>query len=394
MLFSYYYLQLLLFLDIQYYTNWGLIMTKAILVLEDGTVFQGQSFGAEGECYGEVVFNTSMTGYQEIITDPSYKGQIVTMTYPEIGNYGVNLEDKESRKVFLEGFVVKEYSKIYSNWRARESLSDYLKQSNVPGIEGIDTRKLTKLLRTKGAMKAIISTVQFDPKILINKVKTSPGLLGRDLVREVTNPEIYQWHTRTQDWLTIPALKKYKVIAIDCGIKYNILRLLESMGCEVTVVPAQTSASAILAINPDGVFISNGPGDPEPVTYVIETVRNLLGKKPIFGICLGHQLLGLALGGKTYKLKFGHHGANHPVKNLATGKIEITAQNHGFCVDINSLNKEDIEPTHLNLNDNTNEGFRHKKYPAFCVQYHPEASPGPHDSRYLFDEFINLMEKH
>lgn len=369
-------------------------MTKAILVLEDGTVFQGQSFGAEGKCYGEVVFNTSMTGYQEILTDPSYKGQIVTMTYPEIGNYGVNLEDKESRKVFLEGFVVKEYSKIYSNWRARESLSDYLKQSNVPGIEGVDTRKLTKLLRTKGAMKAIISTVQFDLNILLNKVKESPGMVGRDLVREVTNPEAYQWRTRDQDWVAIPALKKYKVIAIDCGIKYNILRLLESIGCEVTVVPAQTSASAILAKNPDGIFLSNGPGDPEPLTYVIETVRNLLGKKPIFGICLGHQILGLALGGKTFKLKFGHHGANHPVKNLASGKIEITAQNHGFCVDIDSLNKEDIEPTHVNLNDNTNEGFRHNKFPAFCVQYHPESSPGPHDSRYLFDEFINLMKQY
>ncbi len=369
-------------------------MTKAVLVLEDGTVFQGSSFGAEGECYGEVVFNTSMTGYQEIITDPSYKGQIVTMTYPEIGNYGVNLEDKESRKVFLEGLVVKEYSKIYSNWRARESLSDYLKQNNVPGIEGVDTRKLTKLLRTKGAMKAIISTIQFEPKELLKKVKESPGLLGRDLVRAVTNSEIYEWQTRPQDWITVPAVKKFKVIAIDCGVKYNILRLLENIGCEVTVVPAQTPAATILSKNPDGIFLSNGPGDPEPLNYVIETVRQLLGKKPIFGICLGHQLLGLALGGKTYKLKFGHHGANHPVMHHATGSVEITAQNHGFCVDINSLNKEDIEVTHTNLNDQTNEGFRHKKYPAFCVQYHPESSPGPHDSRYLFDEFLKLMEQH
>ena len=369
-------------------------MTKAVLALEDGTFFYGTGFGAEGECYGEVVFNTSMTGYQEIITDPSYKGQIVTMTYTEIGNYGVNDEDAESRQIFSEGLVVKEYSKIYSNWRATRSLSDYLKEQNIPGIEGIDTRKLTKLLRTKGALRGLISTIDFNEKSLLAKVRRSPGLVGLDLVKNVTCEEIYHWNTPVQEWLEIPAVKKFKVVAIDCGIKQNILRLMDAAGFDLTVVPARTDANTILGYNPDGVFLSNGPGDPEPLTYVVETVRQLLGKKPIFGICLGHQILGLALGGKTFKLKFGHHGGNHPVKNLTTGKIEITAQNHGFCVDIKSLNPDDIEPTHLNLNDQTNEGFRHKKLPAFCVQYHPESSPGPHDSRYLFDEFCRLMENH
>ncbi len=368
-------------------------MTKAVLALEDGTIFHGISFGAEGESYGEVVFNTSMTGYQEIITDPSYKGQLITMTYTEIGNYGINEEDVEASQIYCEGLIVKEYSKVYSNWRATKSLSDYLKEQGKPGIEGIDTRKLTRLLRTKGAMRGLISTIDFNEKSLLAKVRKSPVMVGQDLVKNVTCAEIYHWHTPEQEWIATPKQKKYKVVAIDCGVKQNILRLLESVGFDVTVVPARTDANTILGLNPDGVFISNGPGDPEPVTYVIETVRQLLGKKPIFGICLGHQILGLALGGKTYKLKFGHHGANHPVKNLASSKIEITAQNHGFCVDINSLSQNDIEPTHINLNDNTNEGFRHKKYPAFCVQYHPEASPGPHDSRYLFDEFINLMEK-
>lgn len=368
-------------------------MTKAVLALEDGSLFAGASFGAEGECYGELVFNTAMTGYQEIITDPSYKGQIVMMTYTEMGNYGVNEEDIESRAVFLEGFVVKEYSKIHSNWRAENSLSEYLKKHHKPGIEGVDTRALTKLLRTKGVMKALISTIDFDQKSLLKKVKNSPGLLGRDLVKEVTCDCAYNWQTAPSQWFTQKDKNQYKVVAIDCGIKYNILRCLNTAGCAVTVVPASTNAAAILNMKPDGVLLSNGPGDPDPLTDIITTVKNLLGKVPVFGICLGHQILGLALGGKTYKLKFGHHGANHPVKNIRNGKIEITSQNHGFCVDPKTLKPDEVEYTHVNLNDQTNEGMRHKKYPAFSVQYHPEASPGPHDSRYLFDEFVKMMEE-
>lgn len=354
---------------------------KAKIALEDGRVFTGFSFGADGTRFGEVVFNTSMAGYQEILTDPSYKGQIVTMTYPLIGNYGVNLEDIESRKPFVEGFVVKEYSRIASNWRARENLDEYLKEYNILGIEGIDTRALTRHIRLQGAMKAVISDRELDGKRLVEKAKESPGLVGRDLVMEVTSNRIQYWNKEG----------KYKVVVIDCGVKFNILRKLAENDCRVTVVPYHTDTNKILAEKPDGVLLSNGPGDPAGVGYVVETVKGLIGELPVFGICLGHQILGLAFGGKTYKLKFGHHGANHPVKDLKTGKIYITVQNHGFCVDIESLNKEDIEITHVNLNDNTLEGMKHRKLPVFSVQFHPEASAGPHDAEYLFKEFVDLM---
>lgn len=355
----------------------------AILALEDGKIFRGKSFGANGERCGEVVFNTSMAGYQEIITDPSYKGQIVAMTYPLIGNYGVTREDAESRQPFVEGFVVKEYSKIASNWRKEESLGDYLRENGIIGMEGIDTRALTLHIRQAGAMKAVLSTTDPDEKSLIKKAQASAGLIGIDLVREVTVKKQYVW----------PKDKaKYKVAVLDCGVKYNMLRELTKNGCSLTVVPADTTAEEIIRMNPDGVLLSNGPGDPAAVTYVVENVRKLIGKVPIFGICLGQQMLGLALGGKTYKLKFGHHGANHPVKDLKSGKVSITVQNHGFCVDIGSLNKKDIEITHINLNDQTLEGLKHKKYPVFSVQFHPEASPGPHDAEYLFKDFVKMME--
>jgi carbamoyl-phosphate synthase small subunit len=359
---------------------------KAILALEDGKIFQGVSFGASGERYGEVVFNTSMTGYQEILTDPSYKGQIITMTYPLIGNYGVNKEDVESRKPFLEGFVVKECSKIASNWRSSQSLPDYLKENRILGIEGIDTRALTLHIRKAGAMKAVLSTADLDEKSLVKKARNSPGLVGIDLVKKVTVDKKYLW----------PDIKQgaYKVVVLDCGVKYNILRELARHNCQAIVLPAYASSEEILSLKPDGLLLSNGPGDPAAVNYVIQTTRNLIGKLPIFGICLGHQIIGLALGGKTYKLKFGHHGANHPVKDLKTGKVSITVQNHGFCVDINSLPKKEVEMTHINLNDQTMEGMRHKKLPIFAVQFHPEASAGPHDAEYLFGDFIASIKKH
>jgi len=369
---------------------------KAILLLEDGTVFEGHSFGAKGRKCGEVVFNTSMTGYQEILTDPSYNEQIITMTYPLIGNYGTNKSDWESEKVFASGFIVKENCSYPSNWRNKDSLSDYLESNNVIGLEGIDTRKLVKYIRTQGAMKGIISSTDLGISNLKRELESYPGLVGRDIVRDVTVKKQYSWDKPVIDILNVNEErleKKYKVIAFDFGIKRNILRLLCTCGCDVKVVPANTSADEVLKQKPDGVFLSNGPGDPAPVTYAVDTVKSLLGKLPIFGICLGHQILSLALGGKTYKLKFGHRGANHPVKNLETGQIEITSQNHGFCVDMDLLKNKDVELTHINLNDNTLEGITYKKAKAFSVQYHPEASPGPHDSAYLFAEFIKLISR-
>ncbi len=372
----------------------------AILALEDGKIFHGYSFGADGENYGEVVFNTSMTGYQEILTDPSYKGQIVTMTYPLIGNYGVNREDVESRRPFVEGFIVREYTPVPSNWRSEQALGDYLQENNIYGIEGIDTRALTKHLRTYGAKQGVISTLDLNPESLVEKAKNSPHLVGRDLVKEVTIDKPYQFQPSKSDleWNGFQGeydaeKAPFHVVAYDCGIKLNILRLLAAHGCKVTVVPATASAEEVLSYNPDGIFLSNGPGDPEAVTYLIDNVKKLIGKKPIFGICLGQQILGLAFGGKTYKLKFGHRGANHPVKQLETGKIEITVQNHGFCVDLDSVKNSGLKITHLNLNDMSNEGMEHEELPIFCVQYHPESSAGPHDARYLFQKFINNMEK-
>lgn len=395
-------------------------MKPAILALADGTVFEGYAFGADGECVGEVVFNTGMTGYQEVLTDPSYKGQIVCMTYPLIGNYGINPEDIESRRPFVEGFIVKEGSPYPSNWRKTQTLDAYLKEWGIVGIQGIDTRALTKHIRDHGAMEGVISTVDLSARHLIEKAKSSPGLIGRDLVKEVACTEPFRWHqgewrlghgylddrfptTDDREWekaqLDLFGHRssvigtRYRVMAIDCGIKYNILRQLVSVGCNVVVVPASTTAEEILAFDPDGIFISNGPGDPEGVPYLVETVTQLVGRKPIFGICLGHQILGLALGGRTYKLKFGHHGANHPVKELHTGRIEITTQNHGFAVDIDSIPGGEMELTHVNLNDGTVEGMRHTRLPLLAVQYHPEASPGPHDSRYLFHRFVAMMKQ-
>ncbi|MCX5668983.1 MAG: glutamine-hydrolyzing carbamoyl-phosphate synthase small subunit [Candidatus Omnitrophica bacterium] len=357
---------------------------QAILALEDGVVFKGNSFGSSGEALGEVVFNTSMSGYQEIITDPSYKGQIVMMTYPLIGNYGINQEDAESRRPFLEGFVVKEYSKIASNWRNEQKLGEYLKENNILAVEGIDTRALTLHIREKGSLKAVLSTQDFDQNSLVHKAKTSRGLAGRDLVKDVTIPRKYAY-TQIKDG-------KFKVVVLDCGVKYNILRELLRYKCNITVLPAQATAKEILAAHPDGVLLSNGPGDPAAVDYLVKTTACLIGRVPIFGICLGHQILALALGGTTYKLKFGHHGANHPVKDLKTNKVYITSQNHSFCVDIDSLSKKDIQLTHVNLNDGTLEGLRHKKLPIFSVQFHPEAAPGPLDAEYLFAEFTKLMK--
>ncbi len=415
-------------------------MKKACLALADGTVFEGISFGAEGEAVGEVVFNTCMSGYQEILTDPSYKGQIVTMTYPLIGNYGVNPEDVESHRPCVEGFIIKEGSVLPSNWRARKSLEEYLQEYSIVGIQGIDTRALTRHIRDRGAQEGVVSTVDDVPESLVAKAKASPGLIGRDLVKEVCCQAPFTWSRAIWEWTrgdneprtesggppgspraekeaaqlglfesrrSTPghpgAARLHKVVAYDCGIKWNILRQLVSSGCEVTVVPASATAEQVLGLNPNGIFLSNGPGDPEGVPYLIEAVRELIGKKPIFGICLGHQIIGLALGGRTYKLKFGHHGGNQPVKDLTTGKVEITSQNHGFAVDMDSFktdlkgrvlgDPEDIVLTHVNLNDNTCEGLMHRRLPLFSVQYHPEASPGPHDASYLFRRFVEMMER-
>lgn len=360
-------------------------MSKAILFLEDGTTFIGRSLTASGTSEGEVVFNTSMSGYQEILTDPSYAGQIVVMTYPLIGNYGVNDEDVESNKVHIKGFVVKEFCRHHSNYRANKSLIEYLDENNILAIEDVDTRALTRHLREKGAMRAIISTEDFDPKSLAEKVKAVPSMEGADWVKHVSTKEKYIWPMEDNE-------VKYKVAVIDCGIKFNILRILSDLGCECHVFPADTSVDDIQKINPDGIFVSNGPGDPAAVPYVVESLKELFGKAPLFGICLGHQMIGLALGGKTFKLKFGHHGANHPVKDLLDQRIAITSQNHGFCVDIDSLSK-DVEMIDINLNDQTLEGVKHKGMPILSFQHHPEAAPGPHDAQYLFNYFIKMMEE-
>jgi carbamoyl-phosphate synthase small subunit len=373
----------------------------AKLALEDGTVFTGTSFGAHGEVDGEVCFNTSMTGYQEILTDPSYRGQIVTMTYPEIGNYGVNSEDVESRKPHLAGYVVRQRSRRASNYRAQETLEEYLVGHNIPAMEGIDTRALVRRIRTRGALKGILSTIDLDDASLVAKAQASPGLVGRDLVREVIPDQSSVWNQPLHKLFKLngetaaeagqaDGARQPHVVALDYGLKWNIARHLVDMGCRVTILPGTATAAEILALEPDGVFLSNGPGDPEPLDYAQEAIRGVLGKKPVFGICLGHQLLALACGAKTYKLKFGHRGANQPVLNKITGRVEITCQNHGFAVDPESLPAE-LEVTHINLNDNTIEGLRHTRLPAFCVQYHPEASAGPHDSSYLFGQFRELM---
>jgi carbamoyl-phosphate synthase small subunit len=362
---------------------------RALLALEDGLVMEGRSFGHEGETTGEVVFNTALCGYQEVLTDPSYAGQIVTMTYPHIGNYGVNLEDTESVKPQVAGFVVREASTRASSWRASGELHRYLDEAGVPGISEVDTRALTRHLRTWGAKRGVISTLTDDREELVRRARGSRSMIGLDLAREVTCAEPFRYE------VAAAGADPFRVVAYDFGMKQNILRMLAAAGCDVTVVPATTPAAEVLALDPDGVFLSNGPGDPEPCTYAVEASKRIMAQRvPLFGICLGHQILGLACGGKTFKLKFGHRGANHPVKNLRTGQVEVTSQNHGFSVDPALFEHPEFELTHLNLNDGTVEGFRHRELPVVSVQYHPEASPGPHDSHYLFGDFVRLMEQH
>jgi carbamoyl-phosphate synthase small subunit len=363
---------------------------NARLLLSDGTAFDGLSFGSEGTSIGEVVFNTAMTGYQEILTDPSYHYQLVAMTYPQIGNYGVNPHDFESRRIFANGFIIREYSPVVSNWQADKSLDEYLKKYGIVGISEVDTRALTRHLRDHGAQMGMITTEDAPTETLLKTLRGSKTLVGSNIVQEVTTDAPYDWplNIPETDLQELP----YRVAVYDFGVKYNILRLLNESGCRLRVFPAHTPPEDILAWSPDGIFLSNGPGDPEPVEKAVSSVRELLGKKPIFGICLGLQILGLALGGTTTKLKFGHHGANHPVKHLPTGRIEITSQNHGFVLNMDSLPPDDVKVTHINLNDNTLEGFKHKSLRAFAVQYHPEAAPGPHDSRYLFQQFIEDMK--
>jgi carbamoyl-phosphate synthase small subunit len=372
------------------------LLDSAILALEDGTVFEGRSFGAPAERSGEVVFNTAITGYQEIFTDPSYTGQIVILTNPQIGNYGTSSADNEAAKPHIEGLVVREFSPVTSNWRSDTEARNFLSQANIPVVSDMDTRALVRHLRSRGVMRGVLSATEKNAQKLVEKARSIPSMAGLDLATRVSTVKQYEWSEGVEkcspsDLVTATAEPRYHVVAYDFGIKQNILRRLVHSGCRVTVVPSLTPAEDVLALKPDGVFLSNGPGDPEPLRGQIENVRKLIGRKPIFGICLGNQILGLALGGKTYKLKFGHRGANHPVMNRLTGRVEITSHNHGFAVDPDSLNLSDIEITHINLNDQTLEGFRHRRERVFCVQYHPEAAPGPHDSHYLFDDFVQLM---
>ena len=373
---------------------------QAILALEDGRIFRGHGYGAPGECQGEVVFNTSLTGYQEIATDPSYAGQIVVLTNPQIGNYGTNQADNEAARPYIEGLIVREFSPISSNWRSEQVTDEYMERYSVPVLAEIDTRALVRHLRTHGVMRGVISTVESNPDVLVQKAKSIHKMDGTDLARVVSTKSVYQFDAndpRNQSGDTLLPMAGDRpllhVVAYDFGIKQNILRMLTREGCRITVVPAETSAEDVLGLKPDGIFLSNGPGDPEPVDYAVRAIRKFMGKVPVFGICLGHQLTGLALGGRTYKLKFGHHGGNHPVRNNVTGKVEITAHNHNFAVDPDSINANEVELTHVDLNDQTLEGLRHKTLPLFSVQYHPEAAPGPHDSHYLFRDFRNLMEE-